>query len=260
MDEQAAVEALVNANAQDDNPAEPVAEQATATESPQVEQEAPSTDFVNIDQLPDELKPFGKQLLGDYTRKTQEIAPLRNTLQEYGLSAEEAREALGFVQALQDPHNLKVLYENLSTQFGGAGQPADEYEEEEFTDPRDRAVAELSQKVESFESNMLRQQAESTLDRFDAVVRGENPNWQDEDMNTVYRLAVSHGGDVLKAAEDYKSLQQRILGAHLGSKAQVPVGGNAPGATAHAEAPVKFNSMEEAHKAAMKALAEDLAS
>jgi hypothetical protein len=267
LDEQAAVEALVNANTEDNSA--PVGEQAATTE--QVQQveggatETPETEtdsFVNIDPatLPPELQQQYKDMQGDYTRKTQEIAPLRSTLKEFGLTADEAREALAFTQALQDPNNLKALYENLSTQFGGAGQTADdEVDDEEFGDPRDKALAELSQKVEGFETRWQRQAAESNLDRLESVVRTDNPHFKDEDMNTVFRLAVSNGGDIIKAAEDYKLLTQRILGAHLQSKAQVPVGAGGPNATGHAETPTKFESVEAAHEAALAALKADFA-
>ena len=268
--EQAAAEALAAANTGQEAaatapaPVQPEQAAAPSEVSPQVESGATANadSFVDIDQLPDELKPMGKQLLGDYTRKTQEIAAYRNALRDAGLSPEEAQQALSFVTALRDPNNLQALYERLDSQFGATAQDPGEFGnwgEEGSTDPRDNAINELQSRLDEFERQQQRVQVEAFLDREEAAIRTENPSWEDSDLEYVARLAVSNGGNLRQAAEDYRALQSRVLGAHMQSKAQVPAGLSSPGATGHAEQPVKFADVDEAHEAALRALAASLA-
>src|SRR5690242_16598719 len=57
---------------------------------------------INPDDLPDELKPFAKQLQADYTRKTQQLAEQRKALEALGdTDPQQLLEAYQFTQNLQ---------------------------------------------------------------------------------------------------------------------------------------------------------------
>jgi hypothetical protein len=275
--EQDAAAALAAANEGDGGSAAPVSgnEQAPApaTEVGTVEQggaapaHTPEDTFTNIDQLPPELQPLAKQLQGDYTRKTQEVAPFRAAIQQAGMTPEDAAEALAFVQALQDPDQLQALYEHLGSQFGNGGfDPAATGEDfgidsqQGFEDdPNASTIAQLQQRLDRFEQQQVEAQASAELDRMEAVIRQQNPSFGDSDMQAIARLSIAHGGNLLQGAEDFKSLQQQIIAAHVGTKAAVPAGASGLPATGHAEQPTRFDSLDAAHEAALQMLAQDLA-
>lgn len=221
---------------------------------------------IDLDSLPPELRShveeIRKQFQGDYTRKTQEIAPVRALMRETGMSADDAREALEFVQQLNDPENLKALYDRLGQEFGSPAATGDEdFDLDDQLDPRDKALQDLQSRLEAFEQRQLQTEVSAELDRQEAVLLSQNPQWTENEMRDVARFALSHGGNLLKGAEDYKAFEQRIIGSHLKTKASVPVGATTgPGATGHAEQPVRFNNLDDAHAAALKAYAADLAS
>lgn len=227
----------------------------------------PEDTFTNIDQLPPELQPLAKQLQGDYTRKTQEVAPYRQALNEYGMTPEDAAQALGFVQALQDPEQLQALYEHLGSQFGdGTSTPAATGGAEDFgteqgfeDDPRDQQLQTLQARLDRFEQGQVEAAASAELDRMESVIRQQNPNFGDDEMSAIARLSIAHGGNMLQGAEDFKALQQSIIAAHVGTKAAVPAGATGLPATGNAETPTKFGSLDEAHQAALQMLANDLA-
>jgi hypothetical protein len=234
-------------------------EQAEApdTQDVQVEQGATTEDsFTSIDPsaLPAELQNSYKQMQADYTRKTQSVAELRK--QYEGIDAEAAREALALRDQLQNPDVQRQLYEHLASQFANADEPQEfmqEGDEDGFNDPRDTQLQQLSQRLEQFETRQIQAEVEQDLSRKEAMLREQNPTWSDEDMQTVAQFALSHGGDLLQGAEAYKALQSRLLKAHMDSKASVPGGAGSVSATGHAEVPQKFDSLDDAHKAAMVA-------
>lgn len=244
-----AAEALAAAN---------TGEQAEApdTQDVQVEQGATSEDsFTSIDPsaLPAELQNSYKQMQADYTRKTQSVAELRK--QYEGIDAEAAREALVLRDQLQNPEVQRQLYEHLAAQFANADESQEfmQDEDEGFNDPRDTQLQQLSQRLEQFETRQIQAEVEHDLNRKEALLREQNPTWSDEDMQTVAQFALSHGGDLLQGAEAYKALQGRLLKAHMDGKASVPGGAGGVSATGHAEVPQKFDSLDDAHLAAMVA-------
>lgn len=258
--EAAAAEALaaaVNGNAIPETAAPEQAVAAQQESSPvDTGATAEADSFVDIDQLPDELKPLGKQLLGDYTRKTQEVAPVRKLMQETGMSADQAREALTFVQGLNDPNNLRQLYEHLSSQFETETAFGTEFdagdEDEGFIDPRDQQLQDLQSRLDNFEMGIRRQSVEAELDRQEAVLRQENSHWTDDDFNDITRIAIATNGSLMQAADVYKSIAQRAVSAAFQNKAQVPAGSDGLSATGHAETPNHFENLEDAHAAALR--------
>lgn len=186
---------------------------------------------------------------GDYTRKTQEVAPWRKIAEEFELSPDQAREALALVQNLQNPDVQRQLYDALAEQFAN-GEVEDD--DPEFNDPRDAALTDLQARLERFEQQQLQAEVERELAQAEAAIRAENPSWSDEDMQTVAQFAIAYNGDMMKGAEAYKNLQTRIVKSHLDGKASVPAGTGAPSVSGNAERPAEpFSDLEEAHKAAL---------
>jgi hypothetical protein len=225
-----------------------------------------SESFTNIDinSLPEELRPIAeaklKEFQADYTRKTQEIAPVRQLMQETGLSAEEARQALDFVQGLNDPSNLRQLYETLSEQFG---QQEVEDEGDESVDPRDQQLQTLETRLARFEQQQAMAEAKGQLDSAISSVKSAHADWTDADLNRVQSLAVSHmqnmgpradlGRAMAAAAEDYAAWRQETINAYIANKGTVQTGATpALGQTTHAETPAQpFANLDEATKAAL---------
>ncbi len=108
-----------------------------------------------------------------------------------------------------------------------------------------------------FRQEMLEQRElqilEQELEQQEQTIRTTNPNFSDDDMDAVYALAHSTGGDLIAAAEQYHAIQQRLLGNYLQAKT-VPHGATpAPGGPSNVPAK-EFNSLDDAHKAAMEAI------
>jgi hypothetical protein len=187
---------------------------------------------------------------GDYTRKLQEeVSPWR----QLGVdSPDSVKEALAIAEALQNPEFQRQLYDRLADQFGDA----DELDavDDEFTDPRDKQLSELAQRLESFERRQVEAEVNATLAREQAEIKTAHPEWGDDEMQKVAMLAIANGGSLLKGAEVYASIAGEAVRKHIESKAVVTAGGAAaPRTTAHAEVPDKGfgDDLEAAHKAAL---------
>ena len=156
------------------------------------ESSAPSYDYVNVDEIGDryvKVKIDGQELdvpvkealsgyqrQADYTRKTQELAAQRESLQ-YAATLAEALQA--------DPNGTIEL---LSRHFGAA-QPANQVNEElEFMDPIERQVYELNQKVQSFEQMQAQQELEREIGRLGSKYQDFNPS---EVINHALRTGVT---------------------------------------------------------------------
>lgn len=248
---------------------------------------APADSFTKLDPnaLPPELRPYYESMQGDYTRKTQEVAPLRQLQNELGLDADGLRQAAELYAALQDPNTLVQFHSELSqalqaqglsvadanaaaTQhvqdtLSGGGQQQDL----SLLDPEERRIQELESRLARFEQS---QQAEAEarqreqmqmalvaeMNRQESVIREAHPDWTQSDIDAAYELAPFYGGSLIDAAARYEEIVSdrvtRILngkGAVAANPANAPLPPAIPGVTR----PQKFASLEEAHKAAMAA-------
>jgi hypothetical protein len=99
------------------------------------------------------------------------------------------------------------------------------------------------------------QQAEimAGLEVEEQQIRVANPHYGDSDVESIYNLAYSTGGDLKAAADQYHAIQQRLLGGYLESK-QAPMGATPAPSGASNIPPKQFGSLDEAHKAAMESL------
>lgn len=163
--------------------------------------EAPSYEYIDTDSFGDKyvkLKvdgeeldvPFKEALSGyqrqaDYTRKTQELASQRESLQH----------AATLAQALErDPMGtLDVLARHYGANIANQQMPA----EPEFTDPLERQVWEMNQKIQSFEQAQAQQDLEREVSRLQT-------QYPDFDPVSVITTALNSGTDNLEAV--YKQL------------------------------------------------------
>ena len=174
--------------------------QAEVTEVGQVTETAPSYDYVNVDEIADryvKVKIDGEELdvpvkeaisgyqrQADYTRKTQELAAQRESLQY----AETLAQALE-----RDPAGTIEL---LSRHYGA--QPVNQQPSvPEFADPLEKQVWELNQKISSFEQA----QAQAELQQEISRLQNQYPDFVATD---VIKTALDMGVDNLEAV--YKQM------------------------------------------------------
>lgn len=142
------------------------------------ETSAPSYEYVDVDQFGDKyvkVKIDGEELdvpvkeaisgyqrQADYTRKTQELAAQRESLQYAATLAE----------ALQTDPNGTL---QLLSQHYGAGVPANQPTEDlEMMDPIERQVYELNQKVQMFEQAQAKSELEQEISRLSSKYQDFN--------------------------------------------------------------------------------------
>jgi hypothetical protein len=259
MDFDAAAEALAAANSPEVAPSADVSNEQAPAQS----QDSTSTveagtnlneeSFTNIDlnSLPPEVQAIAKSLQADYTRKTQEIAPLR----KLGVDADVAAQAVEFVSRLEDPDFQRQIYDRLAPQFGSTDK-GDEFDFDldpaDQGDPRDQQIQALTQRLEAFEQSIIEKEVHADLDRQDAIVRSSNPDFNDEDMRSVALHALNYQGDLVKGAEAYKAEMQRVLSRHIATKESVPATGLLP-SSGHADVPADVPRTEkDIHNAALR--------
>lgn len=265
----AAAAALAAANAEDITPADAALEQAAVapvvTTPVEGGTNSDGESFTNIDinSLPPELRDAVAEAIkpfqADYTRKTQEVAPVRQIMQDTGMSAEEARQALEFVQGLSNPENVRELYDTLQAQFAADNGADDDADDLDGVDPRDRKMEELSGRLATFEQQQALNAARLELDSTVASIREAHPDYKDADIERVQKLAVAqmqNGVSDLKKAmtaanTEYQSWRGEMLNDYIAGKGKVQAGGTPLINTPHAQTPEKFANLDEATKAAL---------
>ena len=236
----------------------------TMVEDNQIESES----FTGFDPsvLPEDMQAVYKSMQADYTRKTQEIAELRRSYEAFSeaeVDPEVALQAVGFLQELNtNPEFAMQIAAQIQQNVGapGVSQPdietTSENNDVSYEGLPPQLAAELEE-MRAFREEMLAMQAQQEsleeLEIMENTIKTSNPHYTDSDMEAIYSLAYAHDGDLMAAAEQYHALQQHLLGNYLQSK-QVPHGATpAPGGPSNVPAK-EFNSLDEAHKAAMEAL------
>jgi hypothetical protein len=235
-------------------------------------QSSESFTTLDLNSVPEELRPIIEekfnQFNADYTRKTQEIAPIRQIMQDTGLSADDARQALEFVHSLNDPDALRSLYTNLAEQFGNEGGEAFEGGYGGEVDPRDQQINDLSTRLERFEQAQQMNEARSQLDAAVTSLKSAHSDWTDADIERVQQLAVVHmqqpnadiGRAMTAAADQFKSWRDEVLSSYIDGKGNVTTQGTpALGATTHSQTPETFSNLDDATKAALARFGADWA-
>jgi hypothetical protein len=120
-------------------------------------------------------------------------------------------------------------------------------------------IQELENWKTAQEQRIREAEASARIESSIAAIRSDNPNYKDDDIKDILTMAFAYGGDVLQAANAYKTVTQRIVEGYVGQKESVPASLNQPSSTGHAEIPPEgFKSLNDPRleEAARKMLAE----
>ena len=216
--------------------------------------------------LPEDMQAVYRSMQGDYTRKTQEVADLRRqyeALSESGVDPNDAIEAVHLWQRMyEDPEFAMQVSQGLQNRLEEMGyaqqqQVVDAQVDNNSYEGLPPQLAQELQEMRAFREEMLQHQAQqemiAEIEMAENTVRTANPQYTEEDIDAIYSIAHSTGGDLLAAQEQYAAIQQRMLSSYLQSKT-VPHGAT-PAPSAPSSVPSKgFANLEEAHKAAMEAI------
>lgn len=215
--------------------------------------------------LPEDLQTVYKSMQADYTRKTQEVADIRRQMAAFsdsGVDPSDALEATQFLQRLnEDPYIAAEFANDISRRLEqmGFGQQAEQDDtpyDANYEGLPPALVAELEE-MREFRAQMMEQQEYegimAVLEEQEQAIRVANPHFTDEDIDTIYSLAYSTDGDLNAAAEQFQTIQQRLLGNYMQAK-NVPTGARAVPSGASNTPSREFSSLDEAHKAAMEVL------
>lgn len=229
------------------------ADTPVAVESNQPTQEAPAPEgteqvetatdapdsFTGLDPnaIPEELQPYYKSMQSDYTRKQQEAAPWRKLGEDLGASSPDSiREAVELYTFLQDENNVRALAEQLNQAYGIGQDPtapatAPEYGEgfEELENPQ---LAELRNELAQMKSSLeqrdaaaqeeaVRWQLMGEMNRQEAVIKEQHPEWGDDEWNTLWGLSVAFDGNLMEAANHLDAAANARVTRLLNGKAAV---------------------------------------
>ena len=210
---------------------------------------------LDINALPDEVKPFAKSVQGDYTRKSQELAEMRKQYEHFG-DPDDVAQAVALARAFQsDPvatlHKIESGLRDMGvyTEPASSATPTQQVVDE---DPvmaklaqeygKDDPLFQLAQNMHSELKNIqeersvftreksqaeqarIEREYEEYLGRTEIAVRHEHPEWNDEDLNDVYDLVMVSGGDMLEASKKYEDISNRAVVKYLQRKTNLPTG------------------------------------
>ena len=242
---------------------DPDAAQSEGAEAPTVHSTESFTDKVDPSKLTGESKALYESMLGDYTRKTQEVAPWRKEFEDLDVNPSDVRAAYEFYQNLNsDPDFAKSIY----SQLGDALQQFTDTPEtgsgpDEDIDPVQAKLTELESRLKQMDDMAKFNAGAAELQRSEMALRSQHEDWNDEDFGDVYHIATSFDGNLLQAGNHYESMENRIIAKYLKSK-----GGTSPalasfttGANA-AEAVSDPSTTKEAHVRALEYLNQQFAS
>lgn len=232
-----------------------------------------------------------KSMQRGFTKRSQEVSELRRTFE--GLDPKEVRQAYDFVQNLgSDPDFAMKVHGELTDALTNAGmspraaaqeatrqieEKVDEVEDLDLDGFEDNPFVQKLTRLEKQQRDFFAQieadkaaQAEAEqkrrfdehqnqvikeIERQDAEIRRQNVNLDDDDMETIYKLAASTEGDLFAAKELYDGLRDRLVTDYVATKKRVPSGGGggpAGGGSVHSEEPVEILSTDQAHALAVE--------
>jgi hypothetical protein len=226
---------------------------------------------INPEDLPDELKHIYKSMQADYTRKTQEAAPYRR-LAEAGVDPNDAIQSVQFLYELNNnPEFQQAVYDRLAAQYQAQGASPQEAAQQAAADVSNAvaedddldllppSVREKLSRIDEIDAWVRQQEEERELLQLEAqltnqemAIRQANPEYTEGDLDWIRRLGFAHGGDLMAAADSFKTLKQELVSGYVNQKTSVNTQTSATPATGHSETPTKFESLEEAHAAAIE--------
>lgn len=184
-----------------------VMDQASVTEEPQEAETQESTEapqeesYTRIDPktLPPELQAMHKSLLGDYTKKTQEIARQRKEFEQRQQATQEPQEQTQVQQPVDNQVDLSQMSVSEYTAY---------------------MISQVDEKISAYQQQVLEQQEQKYLDKavleFEATDERLNPESPayDDDMRTAV------GTKLDKALNDYQKENSTAIGFDYQSATQ----------------------------------------
>lgn len=290
-------EAALAAAVEADNPPKGAAEPAPPATPDPPQDEAPPAAEAQTDQealtlqalltsVPDEYRSTVEQYVtgrdramqGDYTRKTQELADQRKAVEA----------DLAFLESIRtDGQAALEFHAELTAALVEAGltpaqaaaaadQAVDEAQSEDpapdYADDPDGA---LLAKVNALQARLDERDAsaaaeaeaaavqafEARLATEEAQIRQQNPTYTQQHIDAIYDIGFSprFNGDLLKAQEAFEVLRNSVIEDYANRKLEEAERGGEPSAGGSAVTPIKFDTVEEAHEAAVEKLRNALA-
>lgn len=232
---------------------------------------ADSFTHINPLDLPPELQAQYKNMQGEFTKAQQRIAEERKqyeALTEYG-GLDVALEAVQFAQNLaSDPEFAMQVQEQLFTALTDAGMspkaaaaevqrqveeatndPFEDFEDDDPLVKELRAVKEQLTEVTNWKTQQdmeaQNRQLAAKIQLQENEILAKNPDYVQDDIDSIYELAYSTGGDLVAAEKRYAATQQRILDGYLSRKASVSAGasGITSNGVTHAIEAVEFTGL-----------------
>jgi hypothetical protein len=235
-------------------PVEPVEPSQPAAPSAPAPAE-PASSTIDISGLPEEAQLYirarERELTGDYTRKTQEIAAQR----------QEAAQAMQFLEALNsDPEFAFQVLNHLQSNLASAGyqvapeetEQYDEYGQPVGPDPYAQEINELQNWRGQMEEQWLEANLSAQLDRQLSVVQQQHPDWTQDDLQEVIDLGFATNGDLMAAAQQYQAVQDRALTRYLEKKGSVNTPAAVPPGSPAQQEPFQPKTEKELHSAALE--------
>lgn len=234
-----------------------------------------SDSFIDFDpnELPPELQERYKQMNTAWTQKTQALAEERKqyeALTEFG-GAEAAIEAVKFAQALAtDPNYALQVHEQLTQALTEAGLTPSQASKEaarqideaatttetDFEDFEDGGATakelvalkgqleELNKWKKGQEDSQFEIRLANEMAQQENTILQQHPEYTDTDIEDIYALSYSVGGNLLQAAEVFTTLKQRVLDDYLSKKSSVSAGASGITSTVtSADVPTKFANL-----------------
>lgn len=197
---------------------------AEAIEQPEVGDEPPARQYVEIDD-PDNRYvrvkvdgedvevPFSEALKGysreaDYTRKAQMVAQQRQEA-EYGINLQRALEA-------NPEMTFRILAERYGISFAQqvAAQQQQAPEEEDYVDPLERAIAQERKAREALEQRLSQREEDERLEKAVNGLR-QQFNLSNEDLQEVIGIAYQNGYGIEALPMIYKTMAYDRLSARV---------------------------------------------
>lgn len=254
--------------------AEPRVEIGEQGQVPAQEAFTPSKD-IDLSGLSDEQRMYlearEREMQSHFTQRTQELAAER----------QQAQEAIQFINELNtNPYFASQVVQELSGQLQAAGyspaqadqiagqqvaqqagqqavQPSQQDygfgDDDGFQD--DPYLAEIQElrarqaQVDQYLGQMQEQQRvaqlEAQLNNAAAYVQSQNPSFSDQDMSRVVNMSYAYGGDLVRAAEEYKSIRDQAVQGWIEQKGSVNTPAPVPGGTPAQAPPEKFDGLND---------------
>jgi hypothetical protein len=231
-------------------PAPPVTQQAPmqpqpATPDPGVQQEQQAVEpqvteetLGNIDPatLPPELKVLYNSMLGDYRRKTTEVAQLRNVQQQLAslgiTTPEQIAEYAQYSYRMERDPQFALQVANRVNELHGtpvapapANNPAQPNYAPEFNDVEETPdeylsrIEALEQRYQQDQTERARDQMAQKLSEAERNIGGLHPDYGPNDWAAIYELLPSMGYDLYRANDRYIDIQAGVAQRLLASRA-----------------------------------------